>query len=194
MPISNYVPTSAIAKPGVCTSSTRPASPYEGQVIYTTDLDTLEIWNGTAWRILAFSTPAEGTILQIKNGTTTTQTTSASSTYVTSNLAATITPTSTTSKVLAQVSISLYNDTAGGEIGLRLVRTIGGTTTTLLTNAQAKTGASDVIYVPFMHLDSPASTSAITYTMHFARAGGTGTVYTQVNSATSSITVMEIAG
>jgi len=36
-------------KPGVCTSSTRPASPYEGQVIYETDTDKLLIWNGSAW-------------------------------------------------------------------------------------------------------------------------------------------------
>jgi hypothetical protein len=36
-------------KPGVCTSSTRPASPYEGQAIYETDTDKVLVWNGTAW-------------------------------------------------------------------------------------------------------------------------------------------------
>ncbi len=49
MPISNYVPTSAIARPGVCTSTTRPASPYEGQVIYETDTDKILVWRGAAW-------------------------------------------------------------------------------------------------------------------------------------------------
>lgn len=49
MGLSNYLPTSAIAKPGVCTSSTRPASPYDGQVIYQQDTDGLLIWNGSAW-------------------------------------------------------------------------------------------------------------------------------------------------
>jgi hypothetical protein len=49
MPITSYVPSSAIAKPGICTSSTRPASPYQGQAIYETDTNKLLIWNGTAW-------------------------------------------------------------------------------------------------------------------------------------------------
>lgn len=36
-------------KPGVCTSSTRPASPFIGQTIYETDTTSLKIWNGSAW-------------------------------------------------------------------------------------------------------------------------------------------------
>lgn len=35
--------------PGVCTSSSRPASPYEGQMIYETDTDKVLVWNGSAW-------------------------------------------------------------------------------------------------------------------------------------------------
>jgi hypothetical protein len=38
-------------KPGVCTSTTRPASPFEGQVIFETDTDRLYVYNGTAWVI-----------------------------------------------------------------------------------------------------------------------------------------------
>lgn len=34
---------------GVCTSSTRPTAPYEGQVIYETDTDRLLVWNNSAW-------------------------------------------------------------------------------------------------------------------------------------------------
>jgi hypothetical protein len=36
-------------RPGVCTSSTRPTAPYEGQMIYETDTDLVYLWNGTAW-------------------------------------------------------------------------------------------------------------------------------------------------
>ena len=36
-------------RPGVCTSSTRPTSPYNGQVIYETDTTNLYVWNGSAW-------------------------------------------------------------------------------------------------------------------------------------------------
>jgi hypothetical protein len=56
MPISSYIPTSAISKPGVCTSSTRPASPYEGQVIYQQDTDQAYVWNGSSWVLLSTGT------------------------------------------------------------------------------------------------------------------------------------------
>jgi len=36
-------------RPGVCTSSTRPTAPYEGQQIYETDTDKTLFWNGSAW-------------------------------------------------------------------------------------------------------------------------------------------------
>jgi hypothetical protein len=37
-------------RPGVCTSSTRPTAPYEGQVIYETDTDLSYVWGGAAWQ------------------------------------------------------------------------------------------------------------------------------------------------
>ena len=36
-------------KTGVCTSTTRPASPFEGQTIYETDTDLTKVYNGTAF-------------------------------------------------------------------------------------------------------------------------------------------------
>lgn len=50
MGLSNYLPSSRIAQPGVCTSTTRPASPFEGQVIYETDTDKVLVYNGSIWR------------------------------------------------------------------------------------------------------------------------------------------------
>lgn len=49
MGISNQIPNSRLAQPGVCTSTTRPASPFEGQVIYETDTDKVLVWDGSAW-------------------------------------------------------------------------------------------------------------------------------------------------
>lgn len=49
MGLSNYLPNSRLAQPGVCTSSTRPASPYEGQVIYETDTNRTLVWDNAAW-------------------------------------------------------------------------------------------------------------------------------------------------
>ena len=36
-------------KPGVCTSTTRPASPFTGQIIYETDTTLAKVWTGSAW-------------------------------------------------------------------------------------------------------------------------------------------------
>jgi len=49
MGITNQVPSSRLIQPGVCTSTTRPASPYEGQAIYETDTDKVLYWSGSAW-------------------------------------------------------------------------------------------------------------------------------------------------
>jgi hypothetical protein len=51
MAITNYLPSSRLIQPGVCTSSTRPATPFEGQAIFETDTDRMLIWNGTTWVI-----------------------------------------------------------------------------------------------------------------------------------------------
>jgi hypothetical protein len=40
-------------RPGVCLSTSRPASPYIGQVIYMTDVNQSAVWNGTSWHGLA---------------------------------------------------------------------------------------------------------------------------------------------
>lgn len=50
MGLTNQIPSSRLIQPGVITNaSERPASPYEGQVIYQKDTDQLLVWNGTAW-------------------------------------------------------------------------------------------------------------------------------------------------
>jgi len=40
---------SAGLKQGVCTSTTRPSNPFEGQMIYETDTDLMLLYNGSAW-------------------------------------------------------------------------------------------------------------------------------------------------
>jgi len=50
MGISQQIGASSLIKPGVIDSSAaRPASPYEGQVIFQKDTDAVLVWNGTAW-------------------------------------------------------------------------------------------------------------------------------------------------
>lgn len=47
MAISN---NSTGLRTGVCTSTTRPTAPYEGQMIYETDTDLTYVWGGSAWQ------------------------------------------------------------------------------------------------------------------------------------------------
>jgi hypothetical protein len=49
MPFSSVLGASSAIKPGVCTSSTRPSSPYVGQLIFETDTNRLSVWNGSSW-------------------------------------------------------------------------------------------------------------------------------------------------
>lgn len=59
-------------RPGVCTSTTRPTSPFDGQVIYETDTDTTRVWDGTTWDVIGVgvftsttrpSSPYEGKLI-----------------------------------------------------------------------------------------------------------------------------------
>jgi hypothetical protein len=40
-------------KPGVCLSTSRPVNPFDGQVIYMTDVDQTAVWDGIQWTVLA---------------------------------------------------------------------------------------------------------------------------------------------
>jgi len=42
--------TSQGLKPGVCTSSNRPANPYDGMMIYETDTNVLAVYDGSSWK------------------------------------------------------------------------------------------------------------------------------------------------
>jgi hypothetical protein len=49
MPLSTVLGAQSLVQPAVCTTATRPASPYTGQAIYDTTISALLIWSGTAW-------------------------------------------------------------------------------------------------------------------------------------------------
>lgn len=52
MGITQQIGASSLIKPGVIdNTAARPASPFEGQVIYQKDTDQLLVWNSTAWVI-----------------------------------------------------------------------------------------------------------------------------------------------
>ena len=145
---------------------------------------------------LKWATPAGGggKVLQVINAQTSTITTNATDSYADSTLTATITPTSSSSKVLVLVSMASIGKSADGNCTWqgRLVR--GATTiidferSNLFNNAaQINRGSASTNY-----LDSPATTSATTYKVQFVRGNSSGTVGVQFDGATSTITLLEI--
>ena len=182
-------------RPGVCTSSTRPTAPYEGQQIYETDTDMLAIWNGTAWRYIAATTPTSGTVLQIVYGSTATQITSASTTPVDTTLTATITPKSSSSKVLVCVEqnglLKITNDTwitLNTFRGATNIGNIGAQICVTGSSATNGVGGSGI-----QILDEPATTSATTYKTSFFSGNNSATVAVQHAGARSTIILMEIS-
>lgn len=60
-------------RPGVCTSTTRPSAPYEGQMIYETDTNRVLVWDNAAWVMIADTDTPPGLQL-IKSETSVTAT------------------------------------------------------------------------------------------------------------------------
>jgi len=196
-------------RPGVCTSSNRPATPFEGQMIYETDTDVLAIWNGSAWRIIGAAAATSGSVLQIQSITKTDRFTTSSTSYVdVTGLSVSITPKSATSKIFVLFSGNGSGATGAAAVHLRMMR---GATAINVGDAggsrtQATTGgisdSAEVFGMSSIFLDSPATTSATTYSIQ-VRSNGTGiaingavtdTDIVQRARTTSTITVMEIAG
>lgn len=53
MPLSSVLGAQSLVRPGVCTSSTRPASPFEGQLIFETDMNRVVAYDGSNWVYVA---------------------------------------------------------------------------------------------------------------------------------------------
>jgi hypothetical protein len=145
-------------------------------------------------------------ILQVVDGSTTTAVTSTSTSYADSGLTVAITPASSSNKVLINANLYVYFTRSNAEMGalIKLVRTIGGSGTDLYTSGgdgdayfynAGIGGLSGRFRIPFTYLDSPSTTSAITYKIQFAcsTSASSGTVIAQQGSARSVIAVMEVA-
>ena len=132
-----------------------------------------------------------GTVLQVVQGTYSTPVSTTSSSYVTTGLAATITPTSATSKILILVDLICYAGTANEGIA-----TIYRNSTNLSNSAGFSdwyAGTSDIITTcPLNYLDSPATTSATTYTVYM-RNNQSGSIQSNIRGNTSTIQLLEIA-
>jgi hypothetical protein len=127
--------------------------------------------------------------------TTTTNTTTTSSSFVNfSALNTSITPKFSTSKILVIVSMAIQSASGNFQTITIFRGTTSGTDLSAgsgFSNDTSSTGLQ-ACHVGITCLDSPATTSATTYTVGMKTGGGT--CYAQIASSTSTITLMEIAG
>jgi hypothetical protein len=177
-------------RPGICTSTTRPTAPYEGQIIYETDTDKVLVWNNSAWKQIPTAATA-GTVLQTVEGRSTTQVANATQSFVDTGISATITPSATTSKILVIATTPVYMADGACEVRVNILRA----STEISVNIQNDSSGANAHQTSSMViLDSPSTTSATTYKTQFRNGAASKTSYVMNASQFGSIVLMEIAG
>jgi hypothetical protein len=153
---------------------------------------TFPVTAGSASAVQASS----GRVLQVVNATYETATSTSSTSFVTTGLNASITPSSASNKVLVMFSVYVSSPATNDAVFATVFR--GTTSGTNLGNstagfgaAQSPGGANTRSVVSAMYLDSPSTSSSQTYTVAFLAQSNTA--YAQANSAKSTLTLMEIA-
>jgi hypothetical protein len=148
---------------------------------------------------LKWAAPASGgKVLQVVQGTTSTYTAITSSTFTDTNLSASITPSATSSKILVFINqaVGMFKNTnADVEGTMRLVR---GSTEIFAPGTRffnIKVNNYAEFFYPSLHyLDSPSSTSSLTYKTQFRLLNTTNdaTAYLNYESTTAVMTLIEI--
>ena len=154
--------------------------------------------SGASLTGLTASQMPAGSVLQIVNSVLSAEQTSTSSTYADTGLTATMTCASSSNKILVNVqvggirkyggntSVNLYLQKDGSnwqKIGVRLGNVDSG------TPAAVSVGGTSGSF-----LDAVGDTSAHTYKVQYSNRQNTGSVRVSDDGATSTITLMEIAG
>lgn len=180
----------------------------EGQLAYLEDADVVQYYTGSAWASVG---PTTSGVIQVKS-TTKTDTFSMSSTTFAdvTGLTVSITPTSASNKVLIVASVVASQNFGTNNSFLRLAR--GGTALGIADAAGGRIRAASPVNasngdfpegLPLSFLDSPATTSATTYSVQIAINAGANPCYinrsfndtdnSQFGRYSSTITVFEVA-
>lgn len=154
-----------------------------GQVL-TADSTTA---TGLKW---ASAAGGGGKVLQVVQGTSTTQASSTTTSFVDTGLSVSITPSATTSKILImQFTPNLRKAGSDTYIAMRIAR--GGTGIHVISGLVTGTGSTSEVNtsISSMYLDSPASTSSLTYTTQLSNRADypVGTVYANYNAGGTSV-------
>jgi hypothetical protein len=137
------------------------------------------------------STLPTGSVLQVVFASTGTSTSATTSTYVDTALTASITPSSSTSKILVTAYCGQVVKTASDcQMNLQILR--GSTGIFLAAALNNNFAVAEASNPTLVYLDSPATTSSTTYKVQIANRDNQGTVSFNSNG-TATITLMEIA-
>lgn len=159
----------------------------QGQWAFIEASNALQVYDGTAWR-------SRQGIVQIVTGTTSTAVTNATTTYTDTGLTATITPTSSSNRILVLFNhgSAARSNTASVNMQVNFLRgatSIGYVETMYLgtANDAQMTGPQLAVY------DNPATTSATTYKSQFKLAGAGGNCTLQSSSTSSNLILIEVS-
>ena len=160
--------------------TTLPAAFTVGQVLTSTQMNNLR----GAFRVL-----------QVVSASFSTVTATTSTSYVTTNLTATITPSATSSKIVVLVSLPIQCPSGQNTFVTLFRGTVAGTDLAASANgfALVSTQSGGILNesVAICHNDSPSTTSAQAYTVGMKVSGGTATAF--LSTTTGGITLMEIS-
>lgn len=180
----------------------------DGSVDADTLASTLDLSGKTMTYGLTDSDLPSGSVLQVVNGSTSTAVaTTATGTYIDTGITATITPSSTSSKILVLVNIVGIWRNSGqswNRMGVRILRDstaiggAGGGNEALAQHWAGDTVDHRLAGAMYSTYDSPNTTSATTYKVQFqaeSLSDSTGlAVQKDSNSGQSNIFLYEIAG
>jgi hypothetical protein len=111
--------------------------------------------------------------------------------YADTGLTATITPTSTSSKIFVMVCHQEgYSNVAGSAGHIRLMR--NGSQLKEIVTYQAEQAQAYLQSMMYNYLDSPSTTSAVTYKTQGKQTAGGGDFRLMPNGLTHTITLMEV--
>ena len=133
-----------------------------------------------------------GSVIQVVSANDNNNTVTSSASFVNTALAVTITPTSSTSKIYVVATGGLDNNTAGNSGYATITR--NGTNLGHVNDGFSTIRSTARSLTPWSasFLDSPATTSPLTYTVQIRASSGS--IEFPGSSQTKTITVMEIAG
>ena len=136
-----------------------------------------------------------GSVLQVVSALYGTQVTSSTGTIIDTGLSATITPSSTSSKILVMVSQAGVFKANVASVGSNFYINRAGVNLSLFGYVVGYTSVATYIgtTISGVYLDSPATTSATIYKTTFS-SSGVATDVQRDNAGISSIVLMEIAG